>query len=303
VKIAITGANSAVGQAVLRSAALEVPPPSVVAAVRSDRAASALPPLPDSASRVARISYGDGATLRAAFDDVAAVIHLAGVLVERRGSSYEDANVETTRRVAEAAKACGVTKLVLVSAVGADEASANGYWRTKGQAEAVVRAAGLSHTVLRVPLLLGRGTEAAAALARRLGARTTFMISGGRTLQQPLDVDDLARAAIIASDPGVAKDRTLDLVGPVCLQERDIVERAARLLGRPVRIRSIPRRLVWLALATRRRLRGPGFSPDALHVITTDTRMDPAPAVAELGLVLTGMDDMIRHSLEPGARA
>jgi len=302
-KVAVTGANGAVGRAVLRCARGRAPAPlDVVAAVRSDRAAEALRPLVGPAGRVARVSYSDPASLDAAFEDACAVIHLAGILVERPDSRYEDAHVETTRRVAEAAKRNSVGKLVLVSAIGADPASANRYWRTKGEAEAVVQTSGLSYTVLRVPLLLGCGTEGAAALERRLRRDTVTLLGGGRTLQQPLHVDDLGRAAIHACDPDLAAGLTLELVGPAALPEREIVERAARLRGRRIRIRSVPTRLVRLALMLRQRVAGPGFSPEALEVVTTDTRVDPVPAAVALRIALTGIDDMIRQSIEPGPR-
>ncbi len=57
-------------------------------------------------------------------------------------------------------------------------------------------------------------------------------------------MDDLARAAIAATQPSVASNRTLDLVGPVSLPERELVERAARLLGHEVRVSSIPKGLL-----------------------------------------------------------
>ena len=47
-------------------------------------------------------------------------------------------------------------------------------------------------------------------------------------------------------EPSVASNLTLDLVGPVSLPERELVERAARLLGREVRIGSIPKVLVFV---------------------------------------------------------
>lgn len=298
-KVVITGANSAVGQAILRCGSVQVAAPiTLVAAVRSDRAARELQPLSGKASQVARISYEDPGSLRAAFAGASAVIHLAGILIERPGSTYQEANVETTRSVTLAARQSLVEKLVYVSAVGAAEASANRYFRTKGEAEALVRASGVGYTVLRVPLLLGRGTEGAAALRLQVSRRRILLIGGGRNLHQPLCVDDLARAAILAADPHVAPDRTLDLVGPVSLPDRQIVERAARLLGRPVRICSIPKTAAMLALAIRERVAGPGFSRDALQVITADTKLDPAPAATELGIRLTGIDEMIQHSLE-----
>jgi len=172
VKVAITRANSAVGRALLRRGSAQSEAPVVfVAAVRSDCAARELRPLLGTASRVARISYDDPPRLGLALDEVCAVVHLAGALVERPDSTYEQANVETARRVVEAARRCRVKKLVLVSAIGADDASPNRDWRTKGQAEALVRASGLPHPVLRVSLPLGFGTEGARGLRRRASRR------------------------------------------------------------------------------------------------------------------------------------
>jgi uncharacterized protein YbjT (DUF2867 family) len=297
--VVITGANSAAGRAILRRAARETPPRGIVAAVRSDGAARALGPLPGSGSRVARVSYADPATLEAAFRGAAAVIHLAGILVERPGSTYEEANVETARGVVAAARRSGVPRLVLASAVGADPAATNRYWRSKGVAEGTVRASGLAYAILRLPLLLGRGTEGAAALRRHLSHAVAVMPGGGRALQQPLDVEDLARAALAATDPALGPGCILDLVGPVSLSQRELLGRAAQLAARRVRVWPVPTRLVHVALALRRRLAGPGFSPDALEVITTDTSLDPAPAATALGLRLTSLDEMIRHGLEP----
>ncbi len=296
-KIVITGANSAVGQAILRCASQVAPQDELVAAVRSERAVDEIQPLLGKGSSAVRISYGDPRSLDAAFQQASAVIHLAGILFERPDSTYAQANVESARSVVEAAMRCGVKKLVLVSATGADETSSNGYYRTKGQAEAVVRASGLLYTILRAPLLLGPETEGGAALVRNASGRNAKLIGGGRHFQQPLYVDDLARAAIAASQPSVADNRTLDLVGPVSLPERELVERAAQLLGRPVRIGSISKRLIAVGLTLRGRTRGPGFSVAVLNVITADTRMDPQPAASELGIRLTGIDEMIQNCL------
>jgi nucleoside-diphosphate-sugar epimerase len=148
-------------------------------------------------------------------------------------------------------------------------------------------------------MLLGRATEAADTLRRHLRHRTVWLLDGGRTMQQPLDADDLAHAALIACATGVATDRTLDLVGPVAVTAREIVERAARLMGRRVRIVPVPARPVRLALKVARRVAGRGWSPDALDVLTTDTRLDPTPATRALGIELTPLDRMIQRSLTP----
>jgi hypothetical protein len=56
--------------------------------------------------------------------------------------------------------------------------------------------------------------------------------------------------------------------------------------------------LLSFALAVRQRVAGPGFSPDAVEVITANTRLDWRPAASELGIRLTGVDETIEKSLE-----
>lgn len=266
------------------------------ACVRSERAEKQLPP---EARSVARIGYDDPASLDRAFADAEAIVHLPGVLVESKGSSYEQANVETTRSVVGSALRCRIRKLVLVSAIGADADSGNRYLRTKGQAEVCLRDSGLAWTVLRAPLVLGSGTEGAEALRRNSRGPRTILIGGGRQHQQPLDVRDLALASLRAADPACAPDRVLELAGPEGLSERELVERAARAQGHGVAVRSAPIWLMRLLLRLRAALAGPGFGVDALEVITASTEVDPKPALDALRLELTPLEETLRRSLEP----
>src|SRR5579863_8543746 len=104
-KIVITGANSAVGQAILRCGPRHQGTPNAfVAAVSSDRAAEEIRSYLSNTSSLVRICYDDSSSLEAAFHGASAVIHLAGILVETPDSTYERANVASVRSVAEAAK-------------------------------------------------------------------------------------------------------------------------------------------------------------------------------------------------------
>ena len=87
-KIVITGANSAVGQAILRCGPKHgVTTDTFVAAVRSARAAEQIRSETGNAVGVVRISYDDPGSLDAAFQGASAVIHLAGILVETPDST------------------------------------------------------------------------------------------------------------------------------------------------------------------------------------------------------------------------
>lgn len=296
-RIVVTGANGAVGQALLRAASCHGDV-KAVAAVRSERAAAMIPP---GLAPVERIAYADAGSLERVFAGASGVVHLPGILVESRASSYEDANVATTQVAVAAAEAAGVKKLVLVSAHGADARSPNRYFRTKGEAEGQVAASGLAWSVLRAPLVLGPQTEGARALTELTARGRAWLLDGGRTLHQPLDVDDLAAGALrAAADPDRACGAILELAGPERLSYRELVERAAALQGGAVRIRAVPGGLLRGLLALRTRLLGPGFSPDALEVLRIDTRVDTAPACVALGLELTPLETTLRRSLGTG---
>src|SRR5690242_17825147 len=125
-KVVITGANSAVGQAIFRRVRKGGgSPDTFTAAVRSNRAEEQLRSEVGDLGEVVRISYDDPGTLDAAFRGACSVVHLAGILIEQPHSTYEDANVGSTRSVVEGATRNKVEKLTLVSAIGADENSRN----------------------------------------------------------------------------------------------------------------------------------------------------------------------------------
>jgi NADH dehydrogenase len=297
-RIVVTGANGAVGQALLRAAAGRGDV-EAVAAVRSARAAGAIPA---GLAPLERIAYAEPASLERAFRGAAAVVHLPGILVESRASSYEEANVATTEVAVRAAEAAGVKKLVLVSAHGADASARNRYFRTKGEAEARVADASLAWSVLRAPLVLGALTEGTRALANATQRRHVWLLDGGHTLHQPLDVEDLAGAALrAAADPDRARGAVLELAGSERLAYRELVERAAALRGREIRLRSVPGGVVRALVALRTRLLGPGFSPDVLEVLLTDTVVDLAPARTALGFEPTSLATTLRRSLEEAA--
>mgnify|MGYP003321602289 CR=1 FL=1 len=224
--VVITGANSAVGQAIVRAVSGGAHEGiRIVAAVRSERAEREVPQIPEGRGRIARILYDDPETLRAACREASAVIHLAGILVERPNARYEDANLGTTAQVLAAAVDSKLQKFVLISAFGADANSPNRYLNSKGAAEVRVAESGIPYTILRPPLVLGAGTEGSTALARAARGGLVPLLGGGQVVHQPVDVDDLAAAALRATRTDIARNRSLDLAGPERLSYRALVER------------------------------------------------------------------------------
>ncbi len=80
-----------------------------------------------------------------------AVIHLVGIIFERRGASFEQVHVEGTRNMLAAAKQAGVSRFVHMSALGTMVDATGAYHRTKWDAPRRMSAPAGSTTRSSVP--------------------------------------------------------------------------------------------------------------------------------------------------------
>ena len=88
---------------------------------------------------------------------------------------------------------------------------------------------------------------------------------------------------------------TLDLAGPESLSHRELVQRAASVLGNDVSFGAIPlhvaKSFAWVAS---RVASDPPVTPAMLDVLEHDDDIDPAPAARALGIELTPLDEALR---------
>ena len=264
-RIAITGANSSVGRALLRHVAdhgnLEAR-----AGARTPEAIATLPR--DARITPCLIDYGDGDSLASLLEDVDCLVHLAGILIEHASSTYQTANVEPTRAVVDACRRANVNHVVFISSLGADPRSNNSYYRSKGEAEQLVAGWGGASTIIRTPMLLGPGTAGAVSLLRMASRPSVRVVGGGRHVLRPLDVDDLSQAILNCCHTPADGAAAHALVGPESVTHRDLIVRMGQLTGQRVSVTAIP---VWAAksaAAVAGRFRSGGMTPDVIDVIT-----------------------------------
>ena len=299
----VTGANGHLGRLVLRTLARDADAPPVRAVVRSERAAASLSDLPGAAGRDVRIvDYRDGAGLVEAVRGASAAIHLAGILKETRGNRYEDAHERPARALAAACAAAGVPRIVHTSIHGADAKSANACLASRGRADALLLGAPVPAVILRVAMVLGEGDAATQGLRGEATGGRTALVRGGATIEQPIAAVDVVAALLAAARADVHGDAIHALGGPEALTHRELVLRAAAILGHEVSFRHIPRAaanaFAWLA---ERFAADPPLTRAMLGVLEQDDVIDPAPACAALGLTLTPLDAALRLALGAAA--
>ena len=292
-KIAVTGANSSVGQNVLARVA-ENSDITVIGCVRSEKAASSLPSSPQIAARI--ISYENVGELAKTIEGTSCIVHLAGVLIESKTRTYASANVATTVSMVEASQKAGVGHIILVSVLGASADSPNRFLRSKGAAENAVAESGISSTIIRTPILLGPGTAGADALLRTAARGKARLLGGGHYVMRPLDLDDLSRAILQTCETQPEGVSIHELVGPESIPFRELVTRAAGMMGKPISIGAIPIWFAKLGPAIISRLTGGGISPTVIDVITADEVVQKN-ADTELGVSLTSLSTTLEKIL------
>jgi uncharacterized protein YbjT (DUF2867 family) len=294
--LAVTGANGHLGRRLLAAVAAGGAVEPVRALVRSERAAASARSA-GAAVETALVDYGDAAALAKALAGCTSVVHLVGILREGAANRYVDAHEASCRALAEAAAQVGIRRIVYLSILGASTDSANACLASKAAAERILLDGPGPAVILRVPMVLGEGDFASRALAAR--ARRGFnVLLRGASLEQPIYAGDVITAILGALADSVASDVVFDLAGPESLSREALVHRAAHVLGRRTRVVSVPLAFgIGAAFLLERLSANPPVTRAMLGVLDHDDRINPEPALKELGVTLTSLDATLGHCL------
>lgn len=144
-----------------------------------------------------------------------AVVNCVGVLQDGAGASVRVAHETGPSALVAACEAHGVSRLIHLSAVGADLDAATPYARSKHTADAMLAESRLDWVILRPSLVLARGVYGGSALLRGLAAfPVAIPVAGGEQRFRPIAMDDLCAAVLGLLAPGAPSRVTFDLAGP-----------------------------------------------------------------------------------------
>jgi uncharacterized protein YbjT (DUF2867 family) len=238
--------------------------------------------------QLVKTNVHDEDAVRAALRGADAAINLVAVLYQTGSQRFDSLHVGAAERIARAASALGVGRLLHVSALGVERNERSRYARTKVLGEQRVREAFPGATIFRPSVVFGPEDELFnkfAALARLLPALP--LIGGGKTEFQPVFVGDVARATAKVLNDSSTAGKTYELGGPEILTLKEIMElvlketRRNRILV-PVPFGLARAKAVFLGLLPK-----PLLTVDQVRLLETHNVVsDGAPATfRELGIV------------------
>lgn len=191
------------------------------------RPSSRSPQLPAGVAVQAAISsLADSRGLRAALVGVDTVFHLAGIDWADPGDDLRATDLDGTRNLLEAAQDADIKRLVFLSHLDADRASAYPALKTKGIAEEFIRQSPIPNTILRSGLAFGPGDHFTVPFAQLIAFLPRFfpMPSDGAVLLQPTFVEDLVSCLAWCLDDEETIGQTIEVGGPEHITFRQIMD-------------------------------------------------------------------------------
>jgi uncharacterized protein YbjT (DUF2867 family) len=191
----------------------------------------------------ANLRYPD--SVRAAVQGADAVVNLVGILAPSGQQTFDAVHAKGAGVIAQASAEAGVTRLVHVSALGANLQSNSAYAKSKALGEKAVRDAKDDAIILRPSIVFGPEDE----FFNRFAAMAAVMpllplVGGGKTRFEPVFVGDLADAIKNACGEAGAPGTDYEIGGPDIYSLRQVFDKTQEWSGQNRSFISMP---FWLA--------------------------------------------------------
>ena len=249
-------------------------------------------------SRVIEADVHNPAVLRREFQGMDAVVNLVGILNEtgRNGKGFEQAHVELPAKVVQACRQSDVARLLHMSALHAAPDGPSHYLRSKGRGEQLVHEAespALHVTSFCPSVIFGPRdsfTNRFAGLLRQVPCVFPLACAGARL--QPVYVEDVVQAFVIALDAHSTFGKRYNLCGPQAYSLREIVAYLAAVLGIKRRILPLNNMLSRLQAAILQFAPGKPFTPDNYRSLQVASVCE-APFPAIFGIAPARLEDIV----------
>ncbi len=187
--------------------------------------------LPDGVE-VSYASLTDQEGLEAALSGIDAVVHLVAIIRERGEATFDSVNHLGTARLVKAALSAGVSRFVLMGAIGAVDDPRFPYLQSKWRGEQALIQSGIPYTILRGSIIFGEGDEFINALGGLVRVFPLVPVIGrGKVRFQAIHVEDVAHSIARTLELDETENRIIEIGGPEYLTYNGILDTIAETYG------------------------------------------------------------------------
>jgi uncharacterized protein YbjT (DUF2867 family) len=264
--------------------------------------------LPD-VDQVVEANVHDDAALDRLMHGQDAVINLVGILHgkagpagSRYGKEFARAHVELPRRIADACVRNGIKRFLHMSALGAAHDAPSMYLRSKADGEtAATSHTEVATTIFRPSVVFGDNDRFLNMFASLQRVLPIMLLAGANAKFQPVYVEDVARAFVIALQERRTIGKVYELAGPRVCTLRELVRLAGEYSGHRRPIIGVPDAFARMQAFFMEHLPGgPLMTRDNLDSMKVDS-IRHSTLADELGISWTSIEAIAPHYL--GGRA
>lgn len=214
----------------------------------------------------------DPDALRACFTGAHVVVNLVGILNEKgdSGRGFRRAHVELTKLVIAAMQLAGVRRLLQMSSLNAGRGRSH-YLKSRGEAEAAVKASGLDWTIFEPSVVFGAGDGLFCRFAALLRIAPVLPLARAKARFAPVYVGDVVEAMVRCLKERKSRGEVYELYGPDVFTLGEIVRMTARQLGLRRVVLPLPDALGRLQALACDFVPGKPFSSDNFRSLQTDS--------------------------------
>lgn len=246
----------------------------------------------------------DDASVASVMQGSEAVVNCVGILVKAGRNTFESVQAAGAERVARIAAEQGVTRMVQISAIGADAQSPSEYARTKAAGEAAVLQHMPEAIILRPSIVFGPEDQFFNRFASMARLGPILPVVGANTRFQPVYVDDVAQAAVMGVT-GQATPGVYELGGPDIATFRALMTLMLKTIRRRRLVLNIPfwaARIMGLGFETLNRvtfgLVPPQITRDQVRNLAVDNVVaEDARGFADLGITPVDLEAVLPEYL------
>lgn len=243
----------------------------------------------------------DPGLLRANFAGADAVINLVGILNETgdNGRGFQRAHVGLTKLVIAACELAGVPRLLQMSSLNAGRGESH-YLKSRGEAEAAVRASRLAWTIFQPSVIFGPGDGFFCRFAGLLKISPFMPLARASARFAPVYVGDVVEAMRRALHDPASIGQTYELYGPEVFTLAELVRMTAQQLGLKRLVLPLPDALGRLQGFVFDFVPGKPFSSDNFRSLKTDS-VGAVDGLHRLGIEPTRIGQQLANILGSAA--
>lgn len=248
----------------------------------------------------------DDDSVRAALHGSDVVINCVGSFDMRGANNVDAVQAEGAERIARIAAEVGISRMVHISAIGADVESDSDYARSKAEGEVGVLRYQPNAVILRPSVVFGPEDEFFNRFAKMARMSPAIPLVGAEAKFQPVYVDDVAQAAVQGA-LGEAAPGIYELGGPDIRTFRELVQemlgviqRRRLVIGLPFWLGSLMGRVFGIVSAMTGGLIAAPITSDQVKNLRRDTVVaEGAKTLADLGIEATATEAVLAEYLWP----